>query len=168
MNSGPLDSTAPRAASRAFGLSHDAWGRLVLIDDEGTRHVGVEPVRAFPLSDPTRWVSLCDPEGREVLFIESLDDLPAALRSTLEAELEGREFVPVITRIVRSSGGVFPVRWEVETDRGPTWLDLDAEDDLRRVGAHRVLITDARKSRFQIPDTRALDSHSRKVLERYV
>jgi hypothetical protein len=31
-----------------------------------------------------------------------------------------------------------------------------------------VLITDARKLRFQVPDTRTLDSQSRRLLERYL
>lgn len=168
MPTGTPDATVSRTAPRGFGLSHDAWGRLVLIDDEGCRHVGVEPIRAFPLSDPARGISLVDAEGREVLWIDALADLPSNVRQTLEEELAAREFVPVIKRIERSTGGVFPMTWEVETDRGPTLLELDAEEDLRRVGAHRILIVDARKSRFQIPDARALDAHSRRILERYV
>ncbi len=139
-----------------------------MIDVEGRRHVGVEPIRSFPLSDPGRGISLCDAEGREVLWIDALAELPAAVRQPLEEELAAREFVPVIKRIVRSSGGIFPMTWEVETDRGSTLLELDAEEDLRRVSATRILITDARKSRFQIPDLRALDAHSRRILERYV
>ncbi|MBV8074963.1 MAG: DUF1854 domain-containing protein, partial [Planctomycetaceae bacterium] len=64
-----------RPPSRGFGLSHDAWGRLILIDDEGRRFVGVEPVRAFPISEPGSWISICDAEGREILSVESLADL---------------------------------------------------------------------------------------------
>ena len=39
------ENSSPVAAG-AFGLSHDSWGRLVLIDSSGRRHSGVEPVRA--------------------------------------------------------------------------------------------------------------------------
>ena len=158
---------ASRPGSAGFGLTHDAWGRLVLIDAEGRRHVGVEPVRGFPISDPGHWIALCDAEGHEILHIEALADLPPVVRQTLEEELAAREFVPLIKRIVRTSGDIFPAHWEVETDRGPTRLHIDTEDDIRHLGSHRVLITDARKSRFQVPDTRGLDAYSRKVLERY-
>src|ERR1700693_5913532 len=100
MESENVEITPTRvAASSGFGLSHDAFGRLVLIDAEGRRFVGVEPVRAFPITHPTQWIAICDAEGREILAIESLDDLAPAVRETLENELALREFIPVIKRI---------------------------------------------------------------------
>jgi hypothetical protein len=165
-------SEGPRPTSplspRAFGLSHDPWGRLVLIDSEGRRYTGVDPVRAFPITHPNSWVSICDAEGREIMTISSLDDLPVALRVTIEHELATREFIPVIKRIVRVSVDSFPCDWTVETDRGPTRFTLDNEDELRLLGHGRVLITDDRKQRYQIHDVRALDAHSRRVLDRFL
>lgn len=156
------------AKVRALELALDPFGHLVLTDEEGRKHVGVEPVRAFPLTDPTRWIALVDAEGHEVVNIASLDELSPANRKLLEAELANREFVPLVQRVVRISGDIFPARWDVHTDRGPTTLELDSEDDIRRIGSHRMLITDARKMRYHVPDTRTLDAYSRRVLERYV
>src|SRR4051794_6379376 len=70
-----------------FGLHHDAWGRLVLTDLAGQQHVGVAPVRAFPISDPAHGVSICDADGHEILWIANLDALPAPVRRTLEDDL---------------------------------------------------------------------------------
>lgn len=151
-----------------FGLSHDAWGRLVLIDADGKRHVGVEPVRAFPINDPGRWVSICDTNGREILCVESLEELSPTVRQVLEGELALREFTPVIKRILRLSGEISPSDWDVETDRGATRFTLDSEDDVRRISAHRVLITDSQKLRYQVPDIRLLDLASRRILERFL
>jgi hypothetical protein len=162
------NAPGPNASARPFGLSRDAWGRLVLINADGIRHVGVEPVRAFPLSDPGRWISLCDGHGREIFAVQSLAELDPAIRRVLEEELAQREFVPVIRKIVRVSGETSPCDWDVETDRGATRFTLDTEDDVRRLGPHRVLITDARKLRYQVPDTRALDAASRRILDRYL
>lgn len=153
---------------RPFGLSQDAWGRLVLIDADGKRHVGVEPVRAFPLTDPGLWISLCDPNGREIVSIESLENLSPSTRQIIEDELALREFTPIIKRIVRLSGEISPSDWDVETDRGATRFTLDSEDDVRRISAHRVLITDSRKLRYQVPDIRLLDVSSRRILERFL
>jgi hypothetical protein len=153
---------------RNVELTLDEQGRLVLATPDGSRHVGVEPVRAFPLSEPGRWVSICDPEGRELLCLESLDALPEASRILLEEELSLSEFVPVIQRIVRVTGDSTPSDWDVETDRGPTRFTLDGEDDVRSLGPYRVLISDSRKVRFHIPDTRALDASSRRILDRYL
>lgn len=42
----------------SFQLRRDAYGRLVLTDESGARHVGVTPVRAFPISSPGEGLSL--------------------------------------------------------------------------------------------------------------
>ena len=149
-------------------LTNDAFGRLVLVTPDGRRHVGVEPVRAFPISDPTRWISFCDAHGREILTLPALDELSPGARRLVEDELALREFVPAILRIDRVTGEGAPSQWEVETDRGPTEFSLDNEDDVRRISAHRVLITDSRKLRYQILDARSLDQHSRRILERFL
>ena len=164
----PDQPSAPLLPEHRFSLSQDDWGRLVLIDPEGGRHVGVEPVRGFPLTDPDRWISFCDSEGREILTIGSIDELPPEVRKILDEQLALREFVPVIARIARISGEACPSDWDVETDRGPTRFTLDSEDDVRRLGPHGILISDARKMRYQIADLRALDPSSRAYLDRYL
>jgi hypothetical protein len=164
----PVPPEPARPAIRELGLSHDAWGRLVLIDPQGRRYIGVEPVRAFPITHPAAWISICDAEGREILSIESLDELPSALRRTIEDELALREFIPVIERIVRVSTDSFPSDWDVMTDRGPTRFTVENEEDLRRLGPARVMITDARRLRYQVLDVGKLDSYSRRMLERFL
>jgi hypothetical protein len=149
-----------------FSLSHDAWGRLTLADADGRRHVGVEPVRAFPLSDPRRWIALVSAEGREVALVENLDELSPALRQTIEEELARREFVPVIERVISKSSRD-PSEWEVITDRGPTTFVLKSDDDIRRMGPHRAMIFDAQGVRYLVDDARRLDAASRRILEHY-
>jgi hypothetical protein len=164
------ESPAPYLASdgRQIGLCLDSFGRVVLDMPDGRRYIGVEPVRAFPISDAGGWISFCDADGREVLCLQSSDGLAPETRALLEQELALREFVPVIERITWVSGETSPSDWEVVTDRGPTCFTLDSEEDVRRVGPHRVLITDSQKLRYQIPDSRALDRKSRRTLERFL
>jgi hypothetical protein len=161
-------STNGKSDTGPFGLHHDAWGRLVLTDLSGRQHVGVAPVRAFPISDPARGVSICDADGHEIVWIDSLDDLPAPVRRTLEDDLARREFVPVLRRIVKVSAPVEPAEWEVETDRGHTRFVLNSDDDVRPLGNHRAMVIDAHGIRYLIPDTRTLDATSRRLLERYL
>ncbi|MBX6315637.1 MAG: DUF1854 domain-containing protein, partial [Isosphaeraceae bacterium] len=95
------DYRRPPAVDRSFGLTRDAFGRLVLIDSEGRRHIGVEPIRAFPITDPDHFIAIVDAEGVELLLIEDLSSLAPAVRQTLEEELARREFVPIIRQIAR-------------------------------------------------------------------
>jgi hypothetical protein len=153
---------------RPFELGHDAWGRLVLTDAEGRQHVGVEPVRAFPISDPHHGIAICDNKGRELVWLEDLDALPPSLARQIEELLAQYEFVPVIERILRVSAPVEPSEWEVETDRGRTSFILNSEDDVHELDAQRALITDAHGIRYLIPAIERLDAESRRLLERYL
>jgi hypothetical protein len=165
---GPDIAANGQAGPRPFALDHDAWDRLVLTDADGRQHVGVELIRAFPLSDPQHGVSVCEANGREILWIDNLNDLPAPLARQIEEELARREFVPVIRRVLRVSAPVEPSEWEVETDRGRTRFLLNSEDDVHALDEHRALITDAHGVRYLIPDLTQLDAHSRRLLERYL
>jgi len=151
-----------------LSLQRDAWGRLVLVDAEGHRHVGVEPVRAFPLTDPAHWISLLNAEGREVVCIEDPASLPGPVRDILENELAQREFVPVIERVLRVSSESAPYEWDVETDRGRVQFTLNSDDDVRRLGPQSALIIDAHGIRYLVRDFRTLDAASQRTFERYL
>ncbi len=129
-------------ATNDVQLEHDAFGKLVLVEANGTRHVGVTPVRGFPISDPQHSLSLVSAEGRELAWIDDLSQLPAAVRSILEAELAQREFLPQIRRILGVSLQTDPCEWEVETDRGRTKFVLKSEEDVRRLDTTRAMVID--------------------------
>jgi len=151
-----------------FTLFRDSRRRLVLTTESGQQFVDVDPVRAFPISDPRRSISICDRQGREILSIDSLDDVPDGTRRTLEAELAEREFVPVILKVLNTPARSEPATWHVETDRGVTTFEVENEDSVHRRDPHRISIIDSRGIRYEIPDTRELDSHSRHVLDRFL
>jgi hypothetical protein len=152
----------------AFGLSHDAWGRLVMIDSQGERHVDVEPARAFPISDPEHWISICDTDGRELACVEDLASLAPNVRQVLEDDLARREFVPNIKCIYSVSTDSEPSEWDVDTDRGRTQFQLNSEDDIRRLGTYSALVIDTHGIRYLINDLRTFDATSRRILERYL
>lgn len=152
----------------ACDLSQDVWGRLVFTDAAGAQHVGVVPVRAFPITDPKHWVSICDPQGAELACYADLQALPTAARELIEAELTRRDFIPAIKRIVKIAATVEPTEWIVETDRGTTSFTLESDDRVRRLGRQQATITDSHGMRYLISDLRALDAASRRMLERYL
>ena len=151
-----------------FSLSKNERGQLSLIDAAGQRHENVEPIRAFPISDPEHWISLCDPNGREIVQIRDLAEMSAEQRTLLLSELTRREFVPVIRRIESISSLAEPCEWFVETDRGPTSFVLNSDEHVRKLGQDRALILDSHGLRYLVPDAKQLDAHSRRLLSRYL
>jgi hypothetical protein len=56
----------------------------------------------------------------------------------------------------------------VQTDRGEADLLLKAEDHIRRLTHTSLLITDSHGMSFLIRDVEQLDTHSRKLLDRFL
>jgi hypothetical protein len=152
----------------SFTLSRNPAGRLECTLADGTVHKHITPVRAFPLAAPTAGIALMSQEGHEIIWIEQLDALDASNRSLIEQELTGREFMPVIDRIVDVSSYATPSTWQISTDRGPTTLVLKGEEDIRRLPDNALLIADNHGVLYLIRDRKALDMHSRKILERFL
>jgi hypothetical protein len=149
-------------------MERNAHGRLVLILADGTRHESVVPVRAFPIAAPLEGLSLVSVDGKEALWVDHMDHLPAQARTLIEEDLAVREFVPVIQRIHKVSGFSTPSTWTVSTDRGDTSFVLKAEEDIRRLEGGALLIASAHGVQFRIPDVKALDRASRKLLEGFL
>ncbi|MCY1213560.1 hypothetical protein D9M72_253480 [compost metagenome] len=152
----------------SFELARDTFGRLVLTDAQGEHHVGVTPVRAFPLSAPNEGVSLVGSEGRELVWVDRVDQLPAPTQALLTEELAVRDFAPTLLKLHGVSSFGVPSTWTVSTDRGDTSFVLKAEEDIRRLDGGALLIASAHGVQFRIPDAKALDRASRKLLERFL
>ncbi|MDI4635060.1 DUF1854 domain-containing protein [Pelomonas sp. V22] len=149
-------------------LSRNAFGRLVLVDEQGVEHQGVVPVRAHPISAPDEGVSLVGTDGHELAWIDRLSGLPAPERELLQAEFAARDFMPTVLRIAKVSTFSTPSQWTIETDRGETQFILKTEEDIRRLGEGRLMITSSHGLQFILPDRFALDRASKKILERFL
>jgi hypothetical protein len=156
------------AMNTAFELKRNAFGKLVLTNEAGEEFVGVTPVRSFPVQAPTRGISLVREGGKEVAWIEDLDALPADIRTLVTDELDGREFMPEILQIRSVSSFATPSTWLVKTDRGDTEFVLKGEEDIRRLGAYSLLLSDSHGIHFLIRDMFAIDKGSRKILDRFL
>lgn len=149
-------------------LYRNDFGRLVLVDPQGTAHTGVVPVRAFPLAAPHEGLSLVGPDGHELAWVDGLGDLPPETRRLIEDELAPREFVPTIQRLLAVSGFATPSTWRVATDRGPLEFVLKAEEDIRRLEGGALLINSSEGLQLRVSDRFGLDRASRRLLERFL
>jgi hypothetical protein len=154
----PIDWSLVRAPS----------GRLAFKTAAGDVFDDVVPVRCFPITAPDDGFSIVTTEGRELAWIARLADLPADLRALLQEALDAREFLPEIRRLRQVSTFATPSTWWVETDRGDTTFVLAGEDDIRRMSASMLLVSDANGVQYLVRDHRALDRASRKLLDRFL
>ncbi len=152
-----------------MNLKRNPFGKLVFITDEGQRHEGVSPVRAFPLQAPQESISLVNTDGKEVAWFPHISTLPPATAQLIEEELNGREFVPVIEKITSVTSYSTPCTWSVQTDRGVTEFVLRGDEDIRRVGSDGLLlIADTHGIHYLIRNHFVLDTVSKKILDRFL
>ena len=149
-------------------MSRNPFGKLVYTDDAGVDHVGVTPVRAFPIAAPNEGLSIVSADGHELSWIDRLTDLAADARELIEEELAVREFTPSISRITKVSTFSTPSTWDVITDRGQTQLILKSEDDIRRLAEGQLLIASSSGLQYRINNWVNLDKASKKLLERFL
>ena len=150
-----------------FDLQTDLAGRLVLVDESGTRHENVRPARMFPLTEPESWISIQNPTGAELACIEKPETLTEAQRTALRMAMAKRDFVPVIRTIDRITRAADGHDWFVTTDRGPTKFRIESDESIQYLGGARLVIIDDHNTRYLIPNIESLDRLSRRRLERY-
>ena len=153
--------------SQTQQLERDTLGRLIFIDAKGTRHIGVHPVRAFPITAPGAGIGIMDQSGKELCWYLDEAVISQADLALIEEELAAREFMPVIEKITKVSTFATPSIWDIETDRGPTRIRLKAEEDIRRIAGNTLLIADSNGLQFLIKDSTQLDKVSKKLLDRF-
>ena len=103
-----------------------------------------------------------------MVWIENLEELSSEVRALIEEELAQREFMPEIHKIIRVFSFATPSSWLVKTNRGDTELILKSEDHIRRLSQTSLLISDSHGVNFLIREIDQLDSHSRKLLDRFL
>lgn len=148
-------------------LERDSLGRLVFVDSNGSRHIGVHPVRAFPITAPGAGIAMMDQSGKELFWYPDVAAITEAELGLIEEELAAREFMPVIEKITHVSTFATPSIWDIETDRGPTRIRLKGEEDIRRIAGNTLLIADSNGMQFLIKDATQLDKVSKKLLDRF-
>jgi hypothetical protein len=152
----------------AFKLHQDPFGKLVLTLADGTQHVGVVVVRAFPIAAAEQSISILSNEGKELAWVDHLNDLAEHERELVLAALQGREFMPEILRLDGVNSFSTPSTWRVQTNRGATEFVLKGEEDIRRLSTRTLIVADAHGVQFLIRDLPALDKHTRKLLDRFL
>ena len=143
-------------------------GRWYYVSAQGQQYDHAMAVRSFPVAAPEEGIALVDGDGKELLWIPHLDMLNDAVRARVLKAINQREFMPQILKLYGVSEFLTPSTWDIETDRGRTSLLLKGEEDIRRLSASVLLVTDGHGVQFLIRNLAQMDRYSRKLLDRFL
>jgi hypothetical protein len=147
-----------------FELLTDEQGRLVLRRPGQEDKVDVRVRRSFPWSRPSRFISVRDAEGKELLLIDDLDQLDPARRKGIEDWLNSTSFIPRITHVDHVDARFGHQDWKVQTDRGPVEFRVQEREDIRFLPDGRFRLKDADGNVYELPSAVELDEHSRRAI----
>ena len=144
--------------------------RVRLTMKKGDVYEDLEPRRLFPISNLTMYITLLDPDERELGFVRDLRELDPDSRKALEECFSEFYMIPKISRLVSSEDRRGVLKWTVETDYGTVSFSIrNRHSDIKRMGhSNRVIIRDSSDNRYEIPDCTALDPHSSRILFSYL
>lgn len=143
--------------------ANDSTVRLTVGGDRSWRDVRV--ARAFPFSDPDRYIGLRDGDDKDIGILTTLHGLDGESQAIIEEELERRYFTPRVERVLFVEEKFGVVTWEVETDRGTRrFVVRNLRDNSFPVGPNRLMVTDTDGNRYEFPDVRAIGSKAYSVL----
>jgi len=149
----------------SFEVIQNERGQLVLRRPDHDDVVDVRVRRAFPWSSKERYVSIRSSDGKELVFVEDLNTLPANQRKLVEQWLASTSFIPIITRVISVDVRFGFQQWKVETDRGPTEFRVQEREDIRFLHDGRFSIKDADGNIYELQRLATLDEVSRKAIE---
>jgi hypothetical protein len=74
-------------------------GRWFFVSADGVQHDHVMAVRSFPVAAPEDGIAVVDIDGKELLWIPHLNQLPETVRCNILTAMNQREFMPQILKI---------------------------------------------------------------------
>jgi hypothetical protein len=142
---------------------------LRLTVEEDRSYLKVSVLRAFPLSEPDRFLSVRDGDNKEVGLIVNPEELDLENRRLVDQELDRRYFAPIITRIVAAKERFGTVDWTVETNRGKCrFTTRNLRENVQRPSPSRIIINDVDGNRYDICNLDAMSLASQELLFRHI
>ncbi len=147
-------------------LAHRSDGQLWAT--RGQEECVVRVRRAFPWSEPARFISLRDAGDREFALVPEPAALDANSRRALDVALAAAGFVFAVTAVREIEEEVEIRTWRVVTRQGARTFQTRLDDWPRTLPGGGLLIRDVAGDLYRIDDLAALDERSRELLWAFV
>ena len=150
----------------AIRLAHRSDGQLWAT--RGEEECVVRVRRAFPWSEPARFISLRDAADHEFALVSDPAALDPVSRRALDTALAAAGFVFAVTAVREIEEEVEIRTWRVVTRQGARTFQTRLDDWPRPLPEGGLLIRDVAGDLYRIDDLAALDERSRELLWAFV
>lgn len=122
--------------------------------------------RLFPLSKPSRLISVRDEKDDEIGIIESLEEFSEEAIKLISEELDRRYFSPTITKLVSLKEEFGYTYWDAETDAGFCRFTVKGGgNEVIQIAKNKLLVIDVDGNRFTFPDFERTEPKFLKIID---
>lgn len=124
--------------------------------------------QCFPKSHPTKYLSVQNKEGKEVLLIEDIDSLEEKSRKEILKFLGFKNFKMKILQINSIEDEFGLRRWDVETSQGPREFQVELTKWPMVYSDGTVLIEDISGDIYLLNTNESLDKKTKDLISDYI
>ncbi len=157
-----IGQQAPRRPAAGLELWRGSDGQLWARTVDQTR--AVRPVRCFPWTEPTRYISLRDRDDEEVALVRDLTDLPHTGQRALGTALLEAGFVLVIDAVLDVDEEIEIRKFRVRTAKGIRNFQTFRDEWPEEMPDGGLMIKDVAGDLYLVPNPASLDARSRRML----
>lgn len=122
--------------------------------------------RTFPLSEPSRLISVRDEKDNEIGIIESLEAFDRDTIELMREELDRRYFSPIIESLVSLKEEFGYSYWDAETDAGFVRFTVKGGGtNVTPIDSDTLLVIDVDGNRFTFPNFEKAEAKFVKILD---
>ena len=141
---------------------------------KGEDHKHIILRRIMPLQQPMEYISVADPENKEIGILKAVADLPKAQQDVVIHELDNRYYSPEVLEVmsVQDKLGYVYMEMRLKNKQGAEYTKncavKDVSRNIRMLSNTRVIIFDVDGNRYMINDVANLNRQSMRKLDAYL
>ena len=130
--------------------------------------------RIMPLQMPMEYISIADPENKEIAILKQISDLPKDQQSIITTELDSRYYAPEVLDVisVQDKLGYVYMEMRLKNKQGKEYNKncavKDVSRNIRMITPTQVIIFDVDGNRYVISHVENLNKASMRKLDAYL
>lgn len=139
---------------------------------EDYRHVVLR--RIMPMAEPYRYISVADPDNKEIGILKEVDELDEAGKKVVLTELDNRYYSPEVIEVisVQDKLGYVYMELRLKNKQGKEYTKncavKDVSRNIRMLGDMSCIIFDVDGNRYIAPDLAKIGKKSLRKLDAYL
>ena len=151
-----------------------SWGGFPGLEYKGEDHKHVVLRRIMPMQEPFSYISVADPDNKEIGILKSVEELEDHQKKVVIAELDNRYYSPEVVEVisVQDKLGYVYMELRLKNKQGKEYVKncaiKDVSRNIRMLGDSSCIIFDVDGNRYVVSELSKIGKKSLRKLDAYL